>query len=94
MCYYVHYIGIKFFLLLLFTHKAIQLATYIDINTLLKMGSLGNSFVGVLSTITGKASEGCLILFQWVFHYSSNFCVDRKGSNLSHHLAIDQQYST
>ena len=34
----------------------------------LQMGSLGNSFVGVLSTITSKASKGCLILFQWVFH--------------------------
>ena len=32
--------------------------------TLLKMGSLSNSFVGVLSTITNKASLGSLNFFQ------------------------------
>ena len=31
---------------------------YVTDNTLLKMGSLGNSFVGVVSTITNKASKG------------------------------------
>ena len=59
-------------------------------HALLKMGILDNSIVGVLSTITNKASEECLKFFEGcsmysakVFHYSPNFCVGRKVSNLS-----------
>ena len=36
---------------------------YVCVNTLLKMGSLGNSFVGAISAVTNKASKGCLNLF-------------------------------
>ena len=43
-------------------------------STLLKMGSLGDSFVGVLSTITNKASKECLILISMGVPYTPLGC--------------------
>ena len=50
------------------------------------MGSFGNSFVGVLSTIMNKASEGCFNFFKVcsiysprAFNYSPNFLCRQKS---------------
>ena len=41
------------------------------VGILLKTGSLDNFFVGIPSTVTNKASKGCLKCCQGVFHYTN-----------------------